>query len=104
MTHMVRNRLIPMTSSVISHGLQKAANRFLVKLRNASVLINQFFFSCSKHLSERRRSTSRQHESCIYTMLFECCHISKVERIRSLLIVFLRAPADAKKLSKLCLI
>ena len=57
MTHMVCNGLIPMTFGVVSHGLQEAADRFLVERRDASELFDQDIF----HLIERVMGKSRAH-------------------------------------------
>ena len=104
MPHMLCYKLIPMTGGVIGHGLQETTNRLLIEWRDASVLLNQLLFFWRKQLPKRRGTPASQHKRCIYTELFKCRHIAKVERIRPQLIVFLSPPTHPKKRSKLCLI
>ena len=104
MLYMLCYKLLPMTSSVVSHGLQKTTNRLLVERRDASVLLDQLLFFWRKQLPKRRRTPASQHKRRIYTTLFKCRHITKVERIRPQFIVFLSTPTHPEKHSKLCLI
>lgn len=104
MPRMLCYKLIPMTGSVVSHGLQETTYRLLVERRDASVLRDQILFFWSKHLTKWRGAPTSQHKRRIYTTDFKCRHIAKVERVRPQLIVFLSPPTHPKKRSKLCLI
>ena len=96
MTHMLCYKLILMTFGIICHGLQETPNRLLVEGRNASVLLNKPLFFWREELSQWRRTSASQHKCSIYTALFECRHIAKIERISPEFIVFLSSPADPK--------
>ena len=104
MSYMLCYGLSPGSSGVIGHRLEKAADSFLVLCRDTPELINQFLFYSAKQLPKRRGAPSGEHISCVDTVFFKRSHISKIERIRSQLIVFLSPPANAKQHSKLSLI
>lgn len=89
---------------VIRHCLKKPSNRFLIICRDASVLINQFFFSSSEHLAERRRTTASQHITRVNAFFFKRCNVTKIERVCPQLIVFLSSATDSKQPSKFRLI
>lgn len=79
MSYMLCYSLIPRASSVIGHRFEKAADSFLIILRDTSELINQLFLGRSKQLPKRRRTTSGEHISRVDTMFFKSRHIAKVE-------------------------
>ncbi|EJN25110.1 hypothetical protein PMI37_04327 [Pseudomonas sp. GM80] len=88
--------LILASSGVVGHRLQKTTNRLLVKRRDAPVLPNQLFLFWRKQYAERRGTSARQHKCSIYSALFKCRHIAKIERISLQFIVFLSSPAHTK--------
>ena len=103
MPHMLCYKLIPVTGSVVCHGLQETTYRLLVEWRDTPVLRDQLLFLRSKHLTKRCGTPASQHERRIYTTFFKRRHIAKIDRVRSQLIVFLSPPTHPKKPPKLCL-
>jgi gp16 family phage-associated protein len=69
MPHMLCYKLIPLSSGIVGHGFQEAANRFLVAWRDASVLGNQAIFDFGKSLIGKRRAYSINDKSHVKTQL-----------------------------------
>ena len=104
MSYTLCYKLLPLPGSIVGHGFEESADSFLVSWRDGSVLCDQRFLFGGKKLSKRCRTPARQHKRCIYPTFLKCRHISKVERVRAQLIVFLSPPTHPKAYSKLCLI
>ena len=54
MSYMLCYKLIPMASSIVSHGFQESTDRFLVTWRDASVLRNQQVLHLGKSFIRQR--------------------------------------------------
>jgi len=104
MSHVLCCKLRPMAGRVVRHGFKKAPNRFLIIIGDGSELVYQLLFRSAKKLTKWGRSPAREYICRIYTALFERCHISQVKRACTQLVVFLRAPTDPKKHTKISLI
>lgn len=87
--------LLPLASSIVCHGFEKATNCFLILVRNVSELVNQFFFRSAKKLAQWRRSPTGKHVSRVNTTLLKRSDITEIERICSQLVVLLCASANA---------
>lgn len=88
-------KLIRSFGSIVGHGFEKATNCFLIITRNAPELIYQFLFGRCKQLTKWCGTTASQYESRVSAVFFKRGNITKVERIRSQLIVLLCPPTDS---------
>ncbi len=88
--------LLPMASGIVCHGFKETTDRFLIIIRDGSELVYQLFFCSAKKLTQWSRSPTSKHISRINAALFKRRDVSKIERVCSQFVVFLRAPTNPK--------
>ncbi|MNH00459.1 hypothetical protein D3C79_596510 [compost metagenome] len=97
MSYVLCCRSRPITSGIISHGLQKTDDRFLVEGSDASVLVN--YSSLDFGESRAKRPLAGQNVRGVNTICLECHDVFEIKSTdcRAQFVIFLRTTTDAEK-------